>query len=90
MGIIIHSVRRRRAGFAVTGAVLGLLAAAGTPALAAADGSAGRSSATSGSARGATPIPAGISRLAQGPGHNVAITIDDGPDPAGLRRSSRC
>lgn len=90
MGIIISSVRRRRAGFAVTGAVLGLLAAAGTPALAATDGSAGRSSAASGSAQGATPIPVGISRLAQGPGHNVAITIDDGPDPAGPRRSSRC
>ncbi|MFF1494377.1 polysaccharide deacetylase family protein [Streptomyces sp. NPDC058304] len=81
MGVIISSVRRRRAGFAVTGAVLGLLAAAGTPALAAADGSAGRSSAASGPAQGATPIPVGISRLAQGPGHNVAITIDDGPDP---------
>ncbi|THA31054.1 polysaccharide deacetylase family protein [Streptomyces sp. A1547] len=81
MGIIISSVRRRRAGFAVTGAVLGLLAAAGTPALAAADGPAGRSPANSGSAQGATPIPLGISRLAQGPGHNVAITIDDGPDP---------
>ncbi|OKK17264.1 hydrolase [Streptomyces sp. CB00455] len=26
-------------------------------------------------------VPVGISRLAQGPGHAIAITIDDGPDP---------
>ncbi|MFK0044274.1 polysaccharide deacetylase family protein [Streptomyces sp. NPDC090741] len=86
MGITSNPARRRRrrAGSAVTAAVLGLLAAAGTPALAATDGSAGQSSGISGSARGAhgaNPLPMGISRLAQGSGRNVAITIDDGPDP---------
>ncbi|MFJ3201592.1 polysaccharide deacetylase family protein [Streptomyces sp. NPDC086989] len=99
MGITSSSARRRRAGSAVAGAVLGLLAAVATPAFATTDGSAGRS--TDGSAgrsaagsehakqarqekpaKGATTtIPLGISRLAQGPGHDVAITIDDGPDP---------
>ncbi|MEU7556041.1 polysaccharide deacetylase family protein [Streptomyces sp. NPDC044571] len=83
MGITSSSVRRRRAGSAVAAAVLGVLAATGTPALAATDGSAARSSAAnpSGSAHGAAPVPLGISRLAQGSGHDVAITIDDGPDP---------
>ncbi|MEV0416207.1 polysaccharide deacetylase family protein [Streptomyces sp. NPDC050448] len=81
MGITTNSVRRRRAGSAVAAAVLGLVAAAATPALAATDGPAGHSPATSGSSRGGTPIPLGISRLAQGSGHDIAITIDDGPDP---------
>ncbi|MFI6144574.1 polysaccharide deacetylase family protein [Streptomyces sp. NPDC051109] len=87
MGITSNPARRRRrrAGSAVAAAVLVLLTAAGTPALAAAaDGSGGRSSGISGSARGAqgaTPLPMGISRLAQGSGRNVAITVDDGPDP---------
>ncbi|MFE5538433.1 polysaccharide deacetylase family protein [Streptomyces sp. NPDC056492] len=90
MGITSSSARRRRAGSAVAGTVLALLlAAAGTPALAATDGSAGRSRSGAGSepahgfepAHGAGGIPLGISRLAQGPGRDVAITIDDGPDP---------
>ncbi|MFE0582251.1 polysaccharide deacetylase family protein [Streptomyces sp. NPDC058874] len=34
-----------------------------------------------GPARSASGIPLAISRLAQGPGRDVAITIDDGPDP---------
>ncbi|MFE7097575.1 polysaccharide deacetylase family protein [Streptomyces erythrochromogenes] len=34
-----------------------------------------------GTARSAAGIPLAISRLAQGPGRDVAITIDDGPDP---------
>ncbi|WP_030775096.1 polysaccharide deacetylase family protein [Streptomyces sp. NRRL F-2664] len=34
-----------------------------------------------GSARSGAGIPLGISRLAQGTGRDVAITIDDGPDP---------
>lgn len=33
------------------------------------------------SANGPAQVPPGISRLAQGPGHDIAITIDDGPDP---------
>ncbi|MFE6910761.1 polysaccharide deacetylase family protein [Streptomyces erythrochromogenes] len=33
------------------------------------------------SARSAAGIPLAISRLAEGPGRDVAITIDDGPDP---------
>ncbi|MGO4463651.1 polysaccharide deacetylase family protein, partial [Streptomyces sp. M-16] len=32
-------------------------------------------------AHGAARTPLAITRLAQGPGHDVAITIDDGPDP---------
>ncbi|MCM9077446.1 MULTISPECIES: polysaccharide deacetylase family protein [Streptomyces] len=32
-------------------------------------------------ARGASGVPLGISRLAEGAGRQVAITIDDGPDP---------
>ncbi|MFJ3727163.1 polysaccharide deacetylase family protein [Streptomyces sp. NPDC090045] len=94
MGITTSSARRRRAGSAAAAAVLGLLAAAGTPAFASPDGSAGRSpvttpaghSASAGgpeSAQGAagSGVPLGISRLAQGAGRDVAITIDDGPDP---------
>ncbi|MFJ6718528.1 polysaccharide deacetylase family protein [Streptomyces sp. NPDC091259] len=94
MGTNTSSARRRRAGSAVTAAVLGLLTAAVAPAVAATDGSAGRRPvahpAEAGrrpvghpaeSARGASRIPLGISRLAQGPGRTVAITIDDGPDP---------
>lgn len=87
MGMTSSSARRRRAGYAVTAAVLGLLGATGatcTQAFAAADGSAGSHSAAvpSRTARGAaTPIPLGISRLAQGAGRDIAITIDDGPDP---------
>ncbi|MEV6681677.1 polysaccharide deacetylase family protein [Streptomyces erythrochromogenes] len=50
-------------------------AAAGKPAGSAA--SAGNAE----SARSAAGIPLAISRLAQGPGRDVAITIDDGPDP---------
>ncbi|MFE3766382.1 polysaccharide deacetylase family protein [Streptomyces sp. NPDC059104] len=38
-------------------------------------------SAAHGAARGAAGTPLAITRLAQGPGHAVAITIDDGPDP---------
>ncbi|MCB5178796.1 polysaccharide deacetylase family protein [Streptomyces antimicrobicus] len=37
--------------------------------------------ASSGAAPGAPLVPPGISRLAQGSGRGVAITIDDGPDP---------
>ncbi|MYT20584.1 polysaccharide deacetylase family protein, partial [Streptomyces sp. SID7760] len=82
MGITSSSVRRRRAGSAVAGAVLAVvLAAAGTPALAATDSSPGRPGSGSEPAHGAAGIPLGISRLAQGPGRDVAITIDDGPDP---------
>ncbi|MFF4434065.1 polysaccharide deacetylase family protein [Streptomyces sp. NPDC001513] len=92
MGITTSSARRLRAGSAAAAAVLGLLAAAGTPALAATDDSAGRSPVTapgrhseasggSGSVQGAAGVPLGISRLAQGAGRDVAITIDDGPDP---------
>ncbi|MFF4852974.1 polysaccharide deacetylase family protein [Streptomyces sp. NPDC001194] len=89
MGITTSSARRRRAVPAVAGAVLALLATMATPAFAAADGSAGRSAIGSAGrsaigsepAHGATGIPLGISRLAQGPGRDVAITIDDGPDP---------
>ncbi|WP_405428185.1 polysaccharide deacetylase family protein [Streptomyces erythrochromogenes] len=39
------------------------------------------SAGNAGSARSAAGIPLAISRLAQGPGRDVAITIDDGPDP---------
>ncbi|MEV7446869.1 polysaccharide deacetylase family protein [Streptomyces sp. NPDC091204] len=92
MGITTSSARRLRAGSAAAAAVLGLLAAAGTPALAATDDSAGRSPVTtpgrhsaaaggSGSVQGVAGVPVGISRLAQGAGRDVAITIDDGPDP---------
>ncbi|MFJ4860674.1 MULTISPECIES: polysaccharide deacetylase family protein [unclassified Streptomyces] len=92
MRITTTSARRRRAGSAAAAAVLGLLAAAGTPAYAATDGSVDRAQdappaghaapvGTAGSARSAAGIPLAISRLAQGPGRDVAITIDDGPDP---------
>ncbi|MFI5761635.1 MULTISPECIES: polysaccharide deacetylase family protein [unclassified Streptomyces] len=92
MGITRSSASRLRAGSAVAAAAaIVLSAAAGTPAFAApagraapADGpavtSAGdRSSAVGG--HGPAGVPLGISRLAQGPGHDIAITIDDGPDP---------
>ncbi|MET9604860.1 polysaccharide deacetylase family protein [Streptomyces sp. NPDC006512] len=82
---------RRRAGITVTAAVLGLLAAAGAPALADGSGTPGKAPAAPGSgpvpaqphAPQAAPakMPAGISRVAQGAGHDIAITIDDGPDP---------
>ncbi|MFF9983067.1 polysaccharide deacetylase family protein [Streptomyces erythrochromogenes] len=39
------------------------------------------SAGNAGSARSTAGIPLAISRLAQGPGRDVAITIDDGPDP---------
>ncbi|MFE9929336.1 polysaccharide deacetylase family protein [Streptomyces sp. NPDC005533] len=92
MGMTTSSARRLRAGSAAAAAVLGLLAAAGTPALAATDDSAGRSPGTipgrhstaargSGPGQGVSGVPLGISRLAQGAGRDVAITIDDGPDP---------
>ncbi|OLZ67078.1 hypothetical protein AVW11_14525 [Streptomyces amritsarensis] len=117
MGITSSSARRvRRAGSAATAVVLGILAVSGSPALAAADGSADKpaadaadkpaadaakkpaaapadkpaageasgsaaSAGSTGSARSAAGIPPTISRLAQGPGRTVAITIDDGPDP---------
>ncbi|MFF8259170.1 polysaccharide deacetylase family protein [Streptomyces virginiae] len=93
MGITSISARRlRRTGSAATAAVLGILAVSGTPALAATDGSADKAADTKppgsaasagnpGAARRASGIPLGISRLAQGPGRDVAITIDDGPDP---------
>ncbi|MGW6984753.1 polysaccharide deacetylase family protein [Streptomyces sp. NPDC054932] len=93
MGITSSSARRRRAISVATAAVLGLLTAAGTPALAATDGSAGRSPAVppagsaaqagtpGAAAKGAAGVPLEISRLAQGKGRDVAITIDDGPDP---------
>ncbi|RKT02570.1 peptidoglycan/xylan/chitin deacetylase (PgdA/CDA1 family) [Streptomyces sp. 3211.6] len=83
MGMSSSSARRRRPGAAVVAAVLGLLAAAAAPALAAADSSShGRSPAASSSrpVHGAA-VPQGISRLAQGAGRDVAITVDDGPDP---------
>ncbi|MFJ8017049.1 polysaccharide deacetylase family protein [Streptomyces sp. NPDC096339] len=84
MVITSRSARRRRTRSAMAAAVLGLVAASAAPALAATDGSTGRSSATnpSGPAEKRTSrVPLGISRLAQGPGHDIAITIDDGPDP---------
>ncbi|GGS31498.1 hypothetical protein Snoj_35250 [Streptomyces nojiriensis] len=104
MRITTSSARRRRAGYVAAAALLGLLAAAGTPAYAATDGSVVRTpdappsghsapagtagtaqgpahSAAHGAAQGASGVPLGISRLAQGAGRQVAITIDDGPDP---------
>ncbi|MFE2323477.1 polysaccharide deacetylase family protein [Streptomyces sp. NPDC059385] len=83
MVVTSSSARRRLRSSAVAAAVLGLVAAVAAPAVAATDGSSGRSSAAnpSGSVEGATRIPLEISRLAQGPGHDIAITIDDGPDP---------
>ncbi|WP_328792204.1 polysaccharide deacetylase family protein [Streptomyces sp. NBC_00273] len=112
MRITTSSARRRRAGYVTAAALLGLLAAAGTPAYAATDGSvvrtpdappsghsapagtAGAAQGTAhgaaqgtahgvaqGAAHGASGVPLGISRLAQGAGRQVAITIDDGPDP---------
>ncbi|MEU6894767.1 polysaccharide deacetylase family protein [Streptomyces sp. NPDC046557] len=83
MGSTSSAVRRRRAASAVAATVLGLLTTAVSPAAAATDGSAGHRPAAHDveSARSAARIPLGISRLAQGPGHDVAITIDDGPDP---------
>lgn len=92
MGITRSSASRLRAGSAVAAAaVLVLSAAAGASASAAPSGqaapvggpavpsAAGRSSAVR--AHGPEQVPLGISRLAQGPGHDIAITIDDGPDP---------
>lgn len=92
MGITRSSVRRLRAGSAVAAAaVLVLSAAAGASAVAVpggpaveVDGSAGRSApapSSAASAYGPAQVPLGISRLAQGAGHDIAITIDDGPDP---------
>ncbi|CAM5285646.1 hydrolase [Streptomyces avidinii] len=110
MGITRSSASRLRAGSAVAGAALALLATAGAPALAASAGTpaipappAGpavtadqqsqqseqsqqsqRSSADRPAVAGAygkATVPLGISRLAQGAGHDIAITIDDGPDP---------
>ncbi|MFD7781948.1 polysaccharide deacetylase family protein [Streptomyces nojiriensis] len=104
MRITTSSARRRRAGYVAAAALLGLLAAAGTPAYAATDGSVARTpdappsghsapagtagmaqgaaqSTAHGAAQGASGVPLGISRLAQGAGRQVAITIDDGPDP---------
>ncbi|MFJ9344704.1 polysaccharide deacetylase family protein [Streptomyces sp. NPDC101733] len=76
----------------MTAAVLGLLAAAGTPAFAATGTTADQERAqprpeartrTQVEAPKATAerVPAGISRLAVGTGRDIAITIDDGPDP---------
>lgn len=63
----------------------GAAGAAGTAGSAGSAGSgyAARSAAEqpSGAVRSPSGIPLGISRLAQGPGHDIAITIDDGPDP---------
>ncbi|MFI7355421.1 polysaccharide deacetylase family protein [Streptomyces avidinii] len=93
MRITTTSARRRRAGSALAAAALGLLAAAGTPAYAATDGSVDRAqdappaghsvpAGTAASVQGAaSKVPLEISRLAQGAGRHVAITIDDGPDP---------
>ncbi|MGW6575421.1 polysaccharide deacetylase family protein [Streptomyces sp. NPDC054945] len=129
MRITTSSARRRRAGYGAAAALLGLLAAVGTPAYAATDGSVDRTpdappgghstqagtagaahgaaqgaargaargtaqgtpqgtpqgaaahGAAQGAALGSTGVPLGISRLAQGAGRQVAITIDDGPDP---------
>ncbi|MFD3326915.1 polysaccharide deacetylase family protein [Streptomyces sp. NPDC058701] len=83
MGIVSSSGTRRRTSVTVAAAVIGLLAAAGAPALAAADVPAGRNPAEppAGSAPTTAKVPLGISRLAEGPGHGIAITIDDGPDP---------
>ncbi|GAA0288912.1 polysaccharide deacetylase family protein [Streptomyces polychromogenes] len=84
MGMSSSSAHRRRTGGAVAAAVLGLLAAAGGPALAATDASSpGRSpdKDASASVHGAGSVPQGISRLAQGTGRDIAITVDDGPDP---------
>ncbi|MFJ8209469.1 polysaccharide deacetylase family protein [Streptomyces sp. NPDC096033] len=77
------SARLLRTGAAVAAGVLGLLAAASGPALAATDASSGRSPATSsaGAVHGPAVVPQGISRLAQGTGRDIAITVDDGPDP---------
>lgn len=97
MGKTNSPTYRRRKASAVAAAAVGLMAAAGTPALAATAGasagtgagttstaSAGRAAAST-NASGSTPIapqlPLGISRLAAGTGQDVAITIDDGPDP---------
>ncbi|MFF3213051.1 polysaccharide deacetylase family protein [Streptomyces sp. NPDC002886] len=92
MGIASSSVSRLRTGSAVAAAVvLVLSAAAGAPAFAAqggravpADGPAGPSASglsSAVSAYGPALVPPGISRVAQGPGRDIAITIDDGPDP---------
>ncbi|MFJ7591189.1 polysaccharide deacetylase family protein [Streptomyces sp. NPDC097617] len=112
MRITTSPARRRRAGYATAAALLGLLAAAGTPAYATTDGSVDRApdappaghsvpagaagaaqgaakgevkgeakGAAQGAAHGTAKVPLGISRLAQGTGRQVAITIDDGPDP---------
>ncbi|MGE7387849.1 polysaccharide deacetylase family protein [Streptomyces sp. NPDC004126] len=94
MGITSISGRHLRRS-AATAVVLGILAVSGAPASAATDARADKAAGTkpSGSAaeaaaagnpaaaRSAAGIPLGISRLAQGTGRDVAITIDDGPDP---------
>jgi peptidoglycan/xylan/chitin deacetylase (PgdA/CDA1 family) len=81
---------RLRAGSTVTAAVLALLAAAGAPALAAAGSAAADATAEqapeaprsgAGTGRTVAQVPVGISRLAEGPGRAIAITVDDGPDP---------
>lgn len=84
MGMSSSSARRRAKGTAVAAAVLGLLATAGGPALAATDSSSpghSRTRPSSGLVHGSVGVPQDISRLAQGAGRNIAITIDDGPDP---------
>lgn len=91
MGNTRSSVSRLRTGSAVAATALVLLAAAGAPAFAAPNGpaaspdataaAAGPGSQSTASAYGPARVPVGISRLAQGPGHDIAITIDDGPDP---------
>ncbi|RSS80062.1 polysaccharide deacetylase family protein [Streptomyces sp. WAC06614] len=84
------SARRRRTVAAVAATALGLLAAAvapaavAAPAVAAPDASSPDrppSTTTSGAVPGTSAVPQGISRLAQGTGRDIAITIDDGPDP---------
>ncbi|MEU3064642.1 polysaccharide deacetylase family protein [Streptomyces subrutilus] len=69
---------------AAAAAALALVAVGGAPALAATDRPAARDEAAAapvGAAPATAPVPLGISRLAQGAGRAIAITIDDGPDP---------
>ncbi|MER7733996.1 polysaccharide deacetylase family protein [Streptomyces erythrochromogenes] len=54
---------------------------AGKPAGSAASAENSAHAAKAANARSAAGIPLAISRLAEGPGRDVAITIDDGPDP---------
>lgn len=91
MGTTRSSASRIRAGSVLAAAAaLVLSAAAGAPAFATpsptgpaagAAGPAASAPSSPGSAYGPAQVPLGISRLAQGPGHDIAITIDDGPDP---------